>query len=450
MPANHQSRYMDFLIRQFHEIRLGGFPVFHKKLDIFLWIFFWPLVLEPLLNLLAAPWAIPSVLIIRCLRPWRTVRFGCINSRSLGHFVQDVGMLQAVRHQQSDQYLDLYYFSDKVCNDFWGKMVQRNFLIYPRPLIRPVEAWNQILTGGAIHHIELPGSQLVFNRHNLFSPHSIASCLKKWSNWQEKIEANILSFLPEEDSHAKAWLRRQGWQDGEPFVCLLVRDQDYHGGGKNILRDSDITTYVTAVEWLADQDVWVLRMGKQMAQPIPTNHPRVIDYAFHAEKSDFLDVWLFAHCNFCITTGSGADILSDIYLRPLLVLNFGTLKYFNSWANAMHVPKRLVWNESGTLVTWRECLDNTIAGTTHLRRILEQLTVIDLTPEEILIAVQEQWQRIEGTWVDSQTDLNRHHRFWESLKDHPDFLGEGFHNYIHPDSRLATTWLRMWGDAFLE
>ena len=46
------------------------------------------------------------------------------------------------------------------------------------------------------------------------------------------------------------------------------------------------------MEWLADQGVWVLRMGKIMERPIPTEHPRIVDYAFEPNKSDFLDIWL--------------------------------------------------------------------------------------------------------------------------------------------------------------
>jgi hypothetical protein len=37
-----------------------------------------------------------------------------------------------------------------------------------------------------------------------------------------------------------------------------------------------------------------LRMGRIAAKPIPIRHRRVVDYAFHPDRSDFLDIWLFA------------------------------------------------------------------------------------------------------------------------------------------------------------
>ena len=44
-----------------------------------------------------------------------------------------------------------------------------------------------------------------------------------------------LKFLNEENKRAKNWLHTQGWQEGEPFVCLLVRDDAFlaYGDGQS-------------------------------------------------------------------------------------------------------------------------------------------------------------------------------------------------------------------------
>jgi putative glycosyltransferase (TIGR04372 family) len=341
-----------------------------------------------------------------------------------------------MRQQQSKHYLDLYWFSSfqdlywfspKSCNDFWAKMVKRNFLVFPRLYLKPIASWNKILPGGAIHH----NSYTYTPTGDLFGKVPVP-----------------MSFLPDEDAEAKAWLCRQGWQEGEPFVCLLVRDSSFKGEhgrqGGFTFRNSDIATYATAAEWLAEQGVWVLRMGKKMAKPIPTNHPRIIDYAFHPEKSDLLDIWLFAHCDFCITTSSGPDMISAVYHRPLLVLNFLPLNLF-SWANAMHVPKKLVWQKSNSPLTCREYLDN-YGESDYLK--YAGIQWIDLSSEEILAAVQEWWQRLKGTWVDTKSSLDRHHRFWEIYRNHPDF--PTYHSRVHPECRMGATWLESKGDAFLE
>ncbi|MEB3828484.1 TIGR04372 family glycosyltransferase [Phormidium sp. CCY1219] len=423
------------LSKQLYEIRSGGWPVVRRKLKSLFSLLsrYSPKTL--LLLILQAPWAVPGVLIIRCISPWRTIRLGTLRSERIGHFAADAGQQWAMRQQQSQQYLDLYWIQEPTCNEFWAKMVKRNFQVYA--WVRPLDIWNRILPGGSLH----------YRPTSTTASRDIHGCL-------EKTQAK-LPFLPEEDDQAKAWLRRQGWQDGEPFVCLLVRDSAYldenhlHKGfdwNYHNYRDSDIATYVPAAEWLASQGVWVFRMGQIMAKPILSSHPRIIDYAFHSEKSDFLDIWLFAHCDLCISTGSGPDMVSDVYRRPLLFLNYTPLRNLFSWSNAMHLPKKLVWQASGIPLTWREHLDRSYGMTDDYAKV--GIRIIDLTSEEILLAVQERWQRIQGTWVDTPTDIEQHDRFWNILQSHPDY--NQYHGWIHPESRVGTTWLRAMGDSFLQ
>jgi putative glycosyltransferase (TIGR04372 family) len=144
----------------------------------------------------------------------------------------------------------------------------------------------------------------------------------------------------------------------------------------------------------------------------------------------------------CITTFTGPDIVSDSYRRPLLALNFPTLQQIFSWSDAMHVPKTLIWNESGIPLNVGELFD---VNEEYYERI--GIKIVDLTPDEILAAVQERWQRLKGTWVDTEEDLLCNRRFWEILKANPKFyLGN---NWIHPEARAGAAWLRSKTDEFL-
>ena len=46
------------------------------------------------------------------------------------------------------------------------------------------------------------------------------------------------------------------------------------------------------------------------------------DINYLSDKNDFMDIWLFAHCTACISTGTGLDLLSVVYNRPILLLNY--------------------------------------------------------------------------------------------------------------------------------
>lgn len=415
---------LEFVKMQVRQINAGGFSVLKDK---FFRVFF--LMTHVL-------FAIPVVFFLRCLRPWRIVRFGTLRSNRIGHFAADAGQQWAERQLESNsgKYIDLYWLPSTTCNDFWARMVRRNFPVHW--WVRPLDVLNQKIPGGAAHH--RPSSD---------------TGSRDLDGLREKVGTNM-PFLPEEDEQAKAWLRSLGWRDGEPIVCLLVRDSAYleshlpRSVGSwhyHDYRDSDIATYVPAAEWLAGQGAWVLRMGKKMARPLPGNHPRVVDYAFRPDRSDFLDVWLFAHCDLCMSTGSGPDMVSDVYRRPLLLLNFFPVRNLFSWSSAMHWSKKLVWESNKVPLTLKEHLDHSFFMTSQYQEA--GIEIIDLTSEEILAGVQERWQRIQGTWTDTEDDLRRHARVWEILAAHPDFAK--FNGWIHPEARLAATWLRRAGDAFL-
>jgi len=392
-------------------------------------------------------WAVPVAILIRCIRPWRIVRLGKMRSDRIGHFAADAGQLWAAQQLQPKQYMNFHWLDDReISNEFWAKIVRRNFSC--PPWARALDAYSHILPGGEMHHLPTTTT----------ASRDIHGVLEKG--------LAPMAFLPEEDAEAKAWLSRAGWKEGESFVCLLVRDsaylntdplhkhwledrrsEDCNGWDYHNYRDSDIATYVPAVEWLCEQGVWVLRMGNIMAKSIPTEHPRVIDYAFHPDKSDFLDIWLFANCDMCISTGSGPDMVSDVYRRPILFLNFIPLRNLFSWSNATHLPKTLLWEQSKLplALTWREHLCHDYFFTDHYKEA--GIKIVDLSPDQILAAVQESWHRIQGTWKDTEEDMIRQSRFWEILKTHPDF--HKLHGYIHPEARVSTTWMRLMGDVFL-
>ena len=222
---------------------------------------------------------------------------------------------------------------------------------------------------------------------------------------------NQLNFSPEEMDKGRLWLKEQGWKEGQKFVCLQVRDSAYLGFEEwhaqydwnyHSYRDSDIDTYNLAIRWLADQGVWVLRMGKSVNKRVSIKHPRVIDYPFHPEKSDFLDVWLFANCDLCISTGSGPDLISDVYRKPILFLNYLPLIGFFSWSKTLNHPKHLVWKATGESLTLEEHLEYKFYRTEEYEHL--GIQIINLSQEDILMTVKESWSRLEGTWVDTRSD----------------------------------------------
>jgi len=372
-------------------------------------------------------WALPVVLTIRMIRPWRTIRFGTIRSDRIGHFAADAGHQLNGLQLQDKQFIDLYWLPRKTCNKFFARLVCRHLFVYW--WVQPLDCWNRLIPGGGNH----------------WRP-STTTKSRDINGYLEKSKT-FFTFLPEEDEKGKEWLRNRGWQDGEQFVCLLVRDSAYldhsfkqkEGGWRyHDFRDSDISDYESAATWLADKGVWVLRMGKIMANPLKIKHRRIIDYSFELDKSDFLDVWLFANCKFCISTGCGPDAISDIYRRPLLLLNYIPLRDIFSWSNAIHFPKHLFWKSSGKHLNLSDYIKHSYLSSDEYHRA--EIIVKDLTPEIILEAVQEMLSRLDGTWNDSEDDLERHELLWQTLRECPDY--RKYHDFINLEARVGSNWFR--------
>jgi len=383
------------------------------------------LTMKRMTTLVSGFWSIPVVLLIRLIRPIVIVRLGTFFSNRIGHFVADSAH-QFVKLDTN--IIELYWLDNSTCNKQWSKMVKRNLPVYW--WVKYVDIWNKYLPGGDIHSRPLS----VNDSRDLYG-------------LLDKHQGEMLKFIPEEEKKAKEWLKKQGWRDGDSFVCLLVRDSEYldsenvdpeQNWDYHSFRNSDVNTYVEAMEWLSEQGVWVIRMGKAMSKRISTKKSRIIDYAFCPNRNDLLDIWLFANCNLCISTGSGIDYVSDVYRKPLLFLNYLPLNDMVSWSNSINYPKHLKWSDSDNLLTLKECLEHQFCSTKEYEEA--GIDIMDLTSIEIKLVVQECWARLEDSFVETYNDINQQNQFWKTMRESTLFKKQ--HDFIHPKARLASTFLR--------
>ena len=80
-----------------------------------------------------------------------------------------------------------------------------------------------------------------------------------------------------------------------------------------IIEIEKIDSFSLAADSLAKKGYYVFRMGKNVKGKFKTTSEKVIDYANSKYRSDFLDIFLGANCEFCISTGLGFDEVPEIF-----------------------------------------------------------------------------------------------------------------------------------------
>jgi len=126
---------------------------------------------------------------------------------------------------------------------------------------------------------------------------------------------------------------------------------------EDIHRNSDINTFSDAIELILGQGGIVVRMGSIVTQELTYKHPRVIDYPHSGIRSDFLDVFLAAHCRFFLGTTSGICDLSVVFDVPNLRVNF-TPPGGAPWGKeSLFIPKRVHSKFTGKYVSFDKLIN---------------------------------------------------------------------------------------------
>ena len=96
------------------------------KLGKFKFISKWTLkkIINAVNRLAHSYWAIPTVLLIRIIRPWLVVRLGTFISHRIGHFIADAHYQVVLTKNNEIKSLDLWAIGD-VSNFSWYKIIKR-------------------------------------------------------------------------------------------------------------------------------------------------------------------------------------------------------------------------------------------------------------------------------------------------------------------------------------
>ena len=239
--------------------------------------------------------------------------------------------------------------------------------------------------------------------------------------------------------------RQRGWnclnQLGIPsdawFVCIHCRESNYIKDSTHDYRDGDINNYMGAVEAIVEQGGWCIRMGDPTMTKLPTME-RVIDYAHLDIKSEWMDIFLCASCQFFLGSSSGLAWVATVFGKPSACANQVPLSVVLPYTPGdLGIPK-LYWSaEQSRYLTFQEILDSPM-GNFRYAHLYENagIEVQENSRDEIRDLALEMLDRLEGKVLYTKEDNHLQNQFQSLLKPE--------HYCYGVESRIGRDFLRKY------
>jgi len=189
-------------------------------------------------------------------------------------------------------------------------------------------------------------------------------------------------------------LKKLGLPQDAWYVTLHVREVGYRGetleNTTANFRNANPLDYLDACEAVTRAGGWVFRMGDPSMTPLPSM-PQVIDYAHHALRSDWMDVFLGATCRFCIGTASGYWPIPQIFGVPVILSNCSVFTlYYGLTVRDQFLPKLLKNRSARKLLSFSEMMTPPTSMIPSDQLFSDAgLQWVENTPEELEAAVRE-------------------------------------------------------------
>ena len=184
-------------------------------------------------------------------------------------------------------------------------------------------------------------------------------------NGLDKTTSHI-SIKSEELEEGKKRLVEIGINPDRPYVCLIVRDGGHYKSKGEIesagyeYLNFDINNFSGVAEALIESGFQVIRMGSGSERPFTSKPDGVIDYALSKNRSEFLDVFIAATCEFAVSTQTGPDAVCMLFRRPVLYVDVTSYcQFFFGSKIATWSPVRL--QKNGKLLNLSEVANSEIA-----------------------------------------------------------------------------------------
>ena len=355
----------------------------------------------------------------------RKIRFCPLISARIGHLAANTELflrrLRANEFKKEAKYIGV---AGKTCNNQLLKMYKREMPIVKSRLLRGI-----ITTS-------------LFQKSDFFQDVPYTSTEYHIFNDLPK----AAGFTPDEEKRGLQELEKMGISTKDWFVCFHNRDSEYLNRqipyinwGRHDYRNCEISNFIPAMEYIASIGGFAIRVGHYMQKRLKVkNNTRIIDYASNF-RSDFMDIYLSAHCKFFVGTTAGLMLVPTVFNKPVIQTNIPNIEFVPYRKGDLYIPKKIKDIKRGRFLTFKEIFDRGISSWYSTDKFTEEnLEVIENDPNEILDVVVEMNSILDGSYKYTEEDdslqkkyhslMQLHHRSYGSpARVGKDFLSKNRH-----------------------
>ena len=220
-----------------------------------------------------------------------------------------------------------------------------------------------------------------------------------YRRWEAQKRKPLLA-LPE-DVRARGWntLRGQGIPDNAWFVALHVREAASKLRQRRAVAalNAKVLDFLPAITEITRRGGWIIRMGDPNMVALPPM-PNVFDYCHSDVRADWMDIFIASQCRFFLGTSSGPAYVPPAYGVNCVLTNWWPPAHRPWHAGDIFIPK-LCHRVGGRRLTLNEMLQEPVSYSYSSGYLAAKHEVIveDSTPDDILTAVIEMLDRLDGT-----------------------------------------------------
>ena len=381
--------------------------IISKKIFVFIKLIFKLVIL--IFEIPIYIFCLPIIFFILILNNFYKIRFGIIRSQPFGNSLNDMSLIKLSRNLEEKKFIDIFCYKKKFCNKQLFKFAKREFKIsyfykYFYNLVNLLQ----------LENLKFPNMKIIRDKYSFFKDEK-----KRFGK-----HFPYFKFNKHENEKGNNFLKKIGLMQKSKYVCLIMRDSKYKktlndGIDYNYhsFRNVNSENYKDAVLKLISKGYWVFRMGSEAEKKMNINSNQFIDYPFCDQKSDFLDVWLMANCDFCITSGTGLDMASICFGKPIVYTNLIEYKppffFFNS---DLVIFKKIKCSINKEILSLSKILKRNLANVMKTETFHSQNLIIEENSDrEITETVLEMEERINNKKSSHNTFLQS--KFWEILHE---------------------------------